>query len=71
MVCGVGTDAVSRELLAFLRALLTLSQTSAADAVHRFARSWRLPPRAVRPLRTPINGYGHAARGARYKIKAL
>ena len=46
VACGVGTDAVSQELLTFLHALRDVSQTSAAGAVHRFAR-WRLPPRAA------------------------
>jgi hypothetical protein len=47
VACGVGTDAVSQELLLSCTPRGTLSQTSAAGAVHRFARCWRLPPRAA------------------------
>ena len=54
VACGVGTDAVSQDLLTFLRALLTLSQTSAADAVHRFASLLSTLLRAVPPCAPPI-----------------
>jgi hypothetical protein len=43
---GVGTGAVSQELLTFLHALRDV-ESSAAGAVHRFTRCWRLSPRAA------------------------
>jgi hypothetical protein len=44
VACGVGTDAVSQELLTFLHALRDVESDIGSGAVHRVARCWRLPP---------------------------
>ena len=46
VACGVGTDAVSQELLTFLHACADVESDIRSWSVHRFAR-WRLPPWAA------------------------